>query len=410
MIFLRKFYDASVEENATQVQEEVVNDKPNIAELMAKHGTKNNTEGMVATPIEIKKEQKAESETKEVSKPVDTTTSTVKVEEEAKAEPAKVETKETQKATETVVEQPKIPTWQEAIKSTQPNEVLKELGYDEKVLSIANDLKDNPKMLGLINHWKEKGEVTDYLREANTDYSKMDAKDVMRHQLKQEYPKASDKQLDILFESKVIKAYGLSEDDNSEDEIERGTLLLEAEADKYRDTLIQNQEKYFTEKYQEKPKEVDNSEELRQQEVENYKKQVIENPIVKDVVSTKKLTIGDGDDKFILELEKPSDLVEMLTNDEAWAKGVHIRTEVNGKETYTPNTPKQLFLAAVNNDYEGVIKQLIQHGKTLGGKSAIDPIENAKPVDTNVSSKSEAAPKTPAEAMAKMGTLNSGGQ
>ena len=79
------------------------------------------------------------------------------------------------------------------------------------------------------------------------------------------------------------------------------------------------QEKYFTEKYQEKPKEVDNSEELRQQEVENYKKQVIENPIVKDVVSTKKLTIGDGDDKFILELEKPSDLVEMLTNDEAWA-------------------------------------------------------------------------------------------
>ena len=408
MQFFTKLYDTAIEEPATQLQEATQSDVLDIAAAMAKHGVKNDSAEMVATPIEIKKEPKAESETKQEPKPVDTTTSAVKVEEEAKAEPAITETKEVQKPTEVVAEQPKIPTWQEAIKSQQPNEVLKELGFDEKVLSLYNDLKENPKMLGLINHWKEKGEITDYLREASTDYSKMDAKDVMRHQLRQEYPKASEKQLDILFKKEVINAYNLDEENNTEDEVAEGQLLLEAKADRYRDTLIKNQEKYFTEKYVAKEPEKDNTEELRQQDIETVKKQVTDNPLIKELVNSKKLVIGEGDDKFTYELDTPSALVDVLTNDTAWAEGLYNKTEVNGKESFTPNVQKQLLLAAVHNDPEGFIRKLIQHGKSLGGSSAINTLDNAKPIDTNTAAKVEAEPKTPAEAMARGGRINSG--
>ena len=86
----------------------------------------------------------------------------------------------------------------------------------------------------------------------STDYGKMPAEEVMRHQLRKEYPKASDKAFEVVYQEEVVNKYKLNEDDFTEAEVERGKLLLEAKADKFRDELIKEQEDYLFQKAPEK--------------------------------------------------------------------------------------------------------------------------------------------------------------
>jgi len=82
------------------------------------------------------------------------------------------------------------------------------LGYDENSVSFVKELKElDPKMVKFLDTWKNNGDaLQDYLKEAATDYATMPSEDVMRHQLREEYPKASEKQLEILFRKEVIES------------------------------------------------------------------------------------------------------------------------------------------------------------------------------------------------------------
>jgi len=185
MSFLfRKLYDTAVP------------DAPSIASLMATSGTFSSTGMNIAeTPTHTEKKEEPAPATED--KPADTATPP------SNAEPAKPESPKPEENAAAVTpqkEEPPKPTqWQEVLKQQQPDAVLKELGYDDKVIGLLKDAKTlDPKMLAFLDHWKSKGDVTSYLKELTTDYSKMTPEDVLKQQLQREYPKASEKALGAL--------------------------------------------------------------------------------------------------------------------------------------------------------------------------------------------------------------------
>lgn len=403
MNLIRKFFNTDAPEVASS------GGGQSIAELMARHGVINESENPVATPISI---QETKEETNPAQEPTPAATATeTQNDGQAKAEnpsPATVDqTPITPQKEETAQVQQ---TWQEVLKSQQPDAVLKELGYDEKVVSFIKEIKEiDPKMVGLLNTWKTNGDLKSYLRELTTDYKSMSAEDVMRHQLRREYPNASEAALGVLFKKEVIKAYSLDSEDESE--LEEGRLLLEAKSDRYRNELIQNQDNFLIPPAPE-PKQSESESQLlaqqqeQQRQFEAYKSQITDHSYTKLVIAAKALPIGEGDDKFNFPIQDPSTLTKVLFDDTAWANGLFTKEG----DKYLPDVEKQLFLAAAHQDYKGLIREMEKHFKSLGGKAAIEPIDNAKPTGQQ-SQSSAAVPeyKSPAEAMAKQGKLNTGG-
>jgi hypothetical protein len=266
-------------------------------------------------------------------------------------------------------------------------------------------------MLAFFNHWKENdGNVTDYLRELTTDYSKMAAEEVMRHQLRQDYPNATERQLEILYKKEVIDAYGLDDSKYTEEEIEEGKLLLEAKADKFRNELISKQEKFILPKPIEKQVVVDDSKQKAEQQYQEYKTQVNESPITKSLLNSKALVVGEGEDKLNFAIENPNEILDILLDNDAYAKTLFTaKDKGNGEVVYEPNIEKQLFIAAAAKDHKKLIQTLINHGKTIGQKQTVAPIDNIQPETAVQQSSSQSAPKSIAEAMARQGTFNSGG-
>lgn len=406
---ISKFYDTAIAENAGGATE--VADKPNIAELMGKQGVVNSSSEMVAKPIEIQKEVKGEVEKEVNSESAATAT---------KDEPAKetkpgtkenpVEVEQVSK-TPQVAEVPKAQlTLDEVLKNEQPNTILKKLGLDDSTVSFLNDLKGvDPKMIALLNYYKENGDIKPYVNALNTDYSKMSSEDVMRHQLREEYPKASDKQIDILFKKEVVDAYNLNSED--EEEVENGKLLLDAKADKFRDVLSSKQNDFLIPKLQPKAAPEPDTQALEvEKRFESYKTSVNNSPITKDIFSNKAISIGEGEDKFSYAVD-PVSLTDILYDSDKWtATMFDIKKNADGNDEFIPNVRNQMLIAAFAQNPDKFLSEYSKHFKSLGGKTVVDSIDNVKKPESTASSKGEGTPKTAAEAMAKGGVINSGGR
>lgn len=360
-----------------------------VAEMMAKHGVINNTDTPVATPVPDKEVVEETPKPTEVT-PAATATETSNSETVLETPPP------------TPTEAPKAevvqPNWQEVLRNQQPDDVLKELGYDEKAVGFLKEFKDlDPKMQAFLNVWKSGGDIKEYLQELTTDYSKMSAEDVMRHQLRREYPKASQQQLDALYKREVVKAYSL--DSVDDDEVEEGKALLEAKADKYRESFMQDQQGKLLPTPPPKP---DNSQAEAQAEAERvkqfeaFKSQVTGHSLYREVAAAKAYSVGEGDERFSFPVD-PQDLQDVLFTDK-WQENMF---DKEGK----PNVEHQLLLATVNKYGANFIKELAKHFKSVGGQKAIEPIESASKPDGGTPAKSDAPPASPAEAMARFGVL-----
>lgn len=400
---LRRFFDPATSEPSTQLQQ------PSIAELMAKSGVMNNTDKPVATPISIP-ETKEETTPAVEPTPAETATEAQPA-EQAKPEtplPAPVEAAQPEPQKEEAAKPQ--PTWQEVLKSQQPSTVLKEMGYDDKVVGLAKKLTENPKMAAFFNHWESKGDVKDYLRELTTDYKEMPAEEVMRHQLKREYPNASPAALEVLYKKEIIKSYNLDSDD--EVDLAEGRLLLEAKADRYRSEMIANQENYLLASPPEpKPIEPDNSAQLIQQEIDSQKSYVSNSDYVRNIAANKSVSFGEGVDKFTYPVENPIDLIDIIYDSEKWVNSISdVKKEGDRIVSMTPKVESQILIGLVAKYGKSFLDAYAKHYKSLGGEAAIEPIENAKPVDPSQQTPAQqAAPRTAAEAMARQGVLNSGG-
>jgi len=387
---LRKFYEADAVDAGGGL---------NIAELMAKQGY--NSENR-PEKVEDKGNNEQAAETVVESQ-------TAMVGEEAKVESAVQEAEKPNVVVEQVqTEQAKAPqetttTWQEVLKQQQPDTVLKELGFDDSKIGLIGKLKElDPKMVAFLDTWQSNGDVTAYLREMTTDYSKMSSEEVMRSQLKDEYPEAAEKTIDALFKRKVIDSYSLDADKYSEEEVEEGRLLLDAEADKYRKVLIARQKDFVLPPPQAKAFVEDTSEADNLAKFESYKTEVSNNQFIKEIYTNKQFSIGEGTEKFNFPVD-PAKITDVLFDSEKWASTMFDK-DVTGTKLI-PKTQHQALVAAVAVYGMDFLNEYAKHFKAIGGKAVIDPLDNAKPTNQEQATASQKPPANAAEAMAKFGHI-----
>ena len=125
-----KFFDTNVPDTGA------ASAAPSIASLMAKSGVVNSSDTPVATPISIPEKKEETAQTAPATVPA----------ESAKTEaPAATVTPESPKPAEAVKPQKeetvKVPSWQEVLKSQQPDTILKELGFDDKTVGFLKGKK-----------------------------------------------------------------------------------------------------------------------------------------------------------------------------------------------------------------------------------------------------------------------------
>jgi hypothetical protein len=381
---IRKFYDAEPE-----AANQGGGEPESIASLMAKQGKMSHENSPVVPGIAPKSEPKSEAKTQEPT-PVETTKESIE---------SKVES-EAQKIAK---EEPQANQWQEVLRQQKPEAILKELGFNEDAVGLLSELKEvDPKMVKFLSTWKTNGDgIKDYLKEMTTDYSQMPSEDVMRHQLREEYPKATEKQLDVLFRKEIVEKYNL--DSMDDDLVEEGKLLLDAKAEMYRDKLVQKQQEYLLPQHTQK---TDESEERAQQEFENYKNNLLGSQLTQDMMQNKRLSIGEGDEKFNYPLTDPNSVVNNLFDSNAWSnKLFEVQKDANGNEQFIPNIEKQLLISAILEDHKGFLREVAKHYKSLGGKATIDSLDNPSPIGGSSPSKPASDPKSPAEWMARNGRL-----
>ena len=412
-MFIRKFYDIAVADSGGGGEAEVLEAPaetkevkeikvPTFAEAMAKNGNRTNKIDSQPTKAIVNTEKKEEPKKEAEVTPAETATE-LQTQEKAKPESQSQEVEKTLATKPPIAEQPKqTQSLQEVLKSQQPNVVLKELGFDDETVEILNDVKDYKDKAffkGFLKSLKD-GNANDYLKEWTTDYSKMSPEDVMRHQLQAEYPKASPKALNALYEDEIVNKYNLDSSDT--DLSEKGRLLLEAKADRYRDTLIANQ----TSKLAPKPPEpkaevVDNSAAEAAKEFEAYKTKISSDPYYKDISASNEIVLGKGKDEYKYHVDA-NELSDLLFDSEKWSKSLLKPTE-DGSATFVPDVKKQMLIAAVAKYGEDFFDKHAKFYKSLGGKAAIEPLDNAKPPDTQNVSNTEAQPNSLVEGMAKGG-------
>lgn len=364
---------------------------PNIAEIMAKSGIKNDGDSSDAIPNIII----GEAEPKTPAPPTGTVAekqTAVEAETVPKVEssPAIVEQTKTPSQPAAVVGPPAV-DWKQELKKADTAEILKELGFDDK-------------MVGFFNKWRTDGNITDYIKAVSVDFTKMSPEQLMKYQLEQEFPDWSAEDLEELYQAKIVDTYKLNPEAYSEMEAKRGKLMLTADAKAVREKLMQRQQEFILSA---KPPaapdpaiEAKREADEQSQVMEQYTSAMNASQFTKDLMSSKKLVLGEGENAFNYEVPDPQGLVNILSNPTEYAKHVF-------KEDGSPLVDKHLFIAAAVKDHSSLINELIKHGIAIGSGRVAKQLENpSQPAGKNATP--DPAVTNPAEALAKMGVITSG--
>lgn len=392
-MFFRKFYDVDAPAEVA----------PSPASLMAKEGkltTGNQDDGPIHT-----------TERKEAPPAPATPAPATDAPNAAKATPATPSQKkeDTPAPPQTAAPAPP-PTLQEVLKQHQPKAILKELGFDERLADLH---EMDPKIWGLLNHWKSKGDIKPYLQALDTDFQKMSPEEVMRYQLRTQYPELDAKQLDTLYKIKVTQRYKLDPQLYSEDEAAEGQVELLADVKPIREALSKQQQEYLMPPAPEPKAAVSEADLLKQQQqqgLEVYKSQISEANFTKDLQKNKYLTIGEGDEQYKWPVD-PEVVLDLLYDNEKWTRShFTVVNEPDGSVSYVPDVEKQIMVAAFLNDPKGFIRDIGKHFKSLGAKSVNDLLENARPADAGTPATADKTPANPAAAAARQGRFVRGGE
>lgn len=219
---------------------------------------------------------------------------------------------------------------------------------------------------GLVQYYNETGDLTPYLEAKTVNYAEMNDEEVMRRNLRNQYPNLTDKNFDRLYEREVTQKYQLDERRYNEGEVELGRELLKAEADKVRSELVENQKNFTA------PVKEDNSEQVAQDQqaaLEEWTKSVQSNNVTQAVLNDKRVVIDYNGESFAYELDNPQAMVDMTVDNN---KFFEIFQGEGGQVDYG-KWYKVLNYALDPDTFE---KSLIAHGKNLGGSEVVKEIKN----------------------------------
>jgi hypothetical protein len=396
-MYTRKFYDMDATETSAASNETAGSSSQpeSIAAIMAREGVKSGMNDEPSQPIRISSNQSSDDTSSNSS-----SAAPAKSEESVESN-EDYDNSSASKGNESY-------DLSSIIEKESPVNILKALGYDDKSIAFMQELKSlDPKMIGFLETWKNGGDVKQYLDEASRDFLSMPAEEVMKHQLRLDYPKATESQIDVLYKKEVVEKYNLNSYD--EDEVKEGKLLLEAKADKYREQLQDLQK----EKILPAGSQYSEQQLAQQQAVIDYSNEIVkvfnENSYTKDIITKNAITIGEGDDKFVFPINAKEVVDIVINGDMTGDLTFDTIKGADGQEQLVPKTEHQLLVATVNKYGTKFISELAKHYKSLGSKAAIDPIDNARPSQRAVPSHNDSEPTSVAGAMAKYGRVNFGG-
>ena len=230
---------------------------------------------------------------------------------------------------------------------------------------------------GLIEYYKETGDVSAYIEAKNVDYSEMPDLDIVRHNMRRQYSDMSEKNFERLFRREVVDKYQLDATRYDEDEVELGEELLKAEAGKIRQELIENQKRFKAPERAAQP-EVDTS--AQQAEAMAQWQQSVESaPETQKVLGDGRVIIEYGGEPFAYEIDNPQSVVDMTIDNN---KFFQLFQNEGGQIDYN----KWYKVMNYASDPDTFERSLILHGKNLGGKEVVSEIKNpSRPTKSSVS-------------------------
>ena len=230
---------------------------------------------------------------------------------------------------------------------------------------------------GLIEYYKETGDVSAYIEAKNVDYSEMPDLDIVRHNMRRQYSDMSEKNFERLFRREVVDKYQLDATRYDEDEVELGEELLKAEAGKIRQELIENQKRFKAPERAAQP-EVDTSAQ-QAEAMAQWQKSVESAPETQSVLGDGRVIIEYGGEPFAYEIDNPQSVVDMTIDNN---KFFQLFQNEGGQIDYN----KWYKVMNYASDPDTFERSLILHGKNLGGKEVVSEIKNpSRPTKSSVS-------------------------
>lgn len=319
-----------------------------------------------------------------------------KKEEKVEEQAAVVEEKKEEKV-EPKKEEPAFvaPDWKEIVKKQSRSEVLSLFEIDEAALNLSNELKADEFVNKLVTYRKENGNLTPFIEAATKDWDKASHIDLLRDDLRKQYPNLSPEKFEILAKNRIDKRFILT-DETPADEAELAAVELETEGEKIRQQRKDDQKKFL-----DSVKPVDKSADTQRlaaeqqaaakKEFDLFNAMIDADPSFIKLNAEKKISFGSKENVFSQEAN-PTMIKDQAVNagkflDQFWT------TDKAGKPFF--NVEKWSRVAKYAENPEALEDLLINHGRSLGTKE-ISEVELENKTD-----KKDTTPKNIKKSLAK---------
>ena len=234
--------------------------------------------------------------------------------------------------------------WREEIKR-DPKAVLKEIGFNDFAIEINEHIKNG-------------GDPADYLAAKSIDYSKISDNDLLKEDIRKQYPTLSPSQINLMFNRKYTPA-----EDALEEDKEFFTAQLQADAYRVRQSKIAEQQKF---KIAAPIVQSNNNEQQRQQQEadqlaqsEATRKWFNEHEASKSLMTSKRVTLNLGENgKFNFDISKPEFVTKAMTDGTLWQK----LTSTKQGEPDVMKLQKIILYASNPEQFEN---DLVNYGRSL---------------------------------------------
>lgn len=250
---------------------------------------------------------------------------------------------------------------------TKAEEPAKDPAREQEPTPATYNFKDDF-IKGVVEYYEKTGDVTPYLQAKLVDFNQMSDEEVMRRNLREQYPDVSEKAFDRLYKQQIADKFKLDADEWGEDDSELGKELLKAEATKARQKYIDWQTSFRAPEPQ-----LDESqkqeEEQMQEALRQFELGVRNNDLTKNILDNKRLSIKVGDGEFNYELSQPESLLDMtLDNNKFFEQFASQDGQIDYERWY--------LTSAFSQDPQGFIKSIGNYFKGMGREEVAKEIKN----------------------------------
>jgi hypothetical protein len=278
--------------------------------------------------------------------------------------------------TETAQPQPTF-NWKDEIKKLNPKEVAKELGLNDFTLEMNEYLSKG-------------GKAEDYLNARAVDYNNISDEDLIKGDMKRQFPNLSSQQINSFYNKK----YGVSED-ALEDEREFADTQRSMDAHLIRQKKIVEQSSFkipeaiipqIKDEAYEQWKQAQEAQPVLMKQLSDY---YSNHQATKALNESKRVAVnlGEGVPAFNFSINNPEALNRVFTDGgETWQK-------LTSTPTGEPDVPKQHLISLFTHNPQKFVQDIYNYGIQMGkrklmeeGQNATRPQQKAMPQELNQTS------------------------